>query len=159
MVNRTLWWIPASCLHTQTCHGVYKMRFCDSQNLDVKGEAQTAVLCTEVHECPEVFAKCFVFNKHICFITPNLFQLQPAIRVSCLTDWWSLGATELHIKYREIRAGSSSLLLWTRRPPAEEPLPSSALYLSRDLLKQDSTPQTWTLKLNIIINVHIFYLW
>lgn len=82
----------------------------------------------------------------------NFSHLQPATwqYLALLTDWWSLGATEQHTLLNSLSLG----VIVT----AEEPQPSSALYLSRD-----TTPQTWTVHLNVILfkdtRCPYFYLW
>lgn len=123
-----------------------------------KGELN-AVLCTDFHEYPEGFVLfCFLSPSTSTYILPFHFsRLQPAALqyLALLVDTWCYSPTRWNPWVRA--EFSFLLLLWTRRP-AEEPQPSSALYLSRDLLTQDTTLQTRTFKISFKkkINVLIF---
>lgn len=121
-----------SCLHMPTCNGVYKMRFCNS--------AQTAVLCTDVHECPEVF----VFNKHMCFITPNS---SAACHISIL-PYRSVVAWCYRATYDEIPWDQGRIFFTVVVDSENRCWRTSTIKCT--LSVQDTTSQTWTLKLNII---------
>lgn len=81
-----------------------------------------------------------VFYKHI--LPFHVSRLQPA---TLLED-----TTWCYILKIEVWAEFSFMLLWTRKPTAEEPQPSSALYMSRDLWTQDTTLHIWTLTISYL---------
>lgn len=107
---------------------------------------QDLILCTDVHESPEVSVRSPV--PYTYFTTPNSTFLIFSLPHDSILPYWLTGSRLVL---------QSNILYWILViVTAEEPQPSSALYLSRD-----TTPQTWTVHVILFKDKRCpyFYLW